>query len=658
MAATKVFPTVQHSMASGTGFSDIPLNETDVVDPLDVKTPIDQSSHQKEAKMLPAIPGSDSLVLGSATTFSEEEEKDSPEMNKSEENKIPSKQPKQRKSVGFAPEPEEDLQEHHRYLEMRKREKLKDNPFWKLPSELAYLDRKDGQHAVDTLPAVKTSKTLKLKDIPDRPTRAIKEISTVNKSTAINFHYSEFKFPLPANRMMVDIQYASVSTLDMTKLSSYTYNISDEKVGLGYNFVGVVSKIGSDYKGSQFLVGTRVFGCTDPAQKKGALQTCIVLSPSDSVIPINDDDFLKVESLDVRLSLKPSSFFAIEDGSQETEEPQKPKEPVKQSKLKLPPKESYEIEDVLTPMAKFATFGALYCRAKQSISAVEDVLRARNTANVLINGADTCLGYTIAQILASSLYSNFLYNLNVYLVVKHQSIPQMEALLSLLGKSDTRRFEIIPFDQPNKDLYLKGETVPIKYREYNLFCLELFEAVLAGKNPLKIPSKEDPRLDLFVDIIGSKKMFQAPVRMEKLLVSRAKQKGLSHLFGENPEPLFLKLMQPKSSGCMYVSYRDFDTPEPTYLVDVLGTSNKSVFSPWSMGWTLAIANLFVNGYTYSEKLELEIRKEWLEEGLQVFKAGELLMKVDKVVDWRNNFRRDIQNIQNYDAEIVFQVEPF
>lgn len=563
---------------------------------------------------------------------------------------------KPRKLVGFAPEPEEDLNEHHRYLEERRREKLRVNPFWKIPAELSYLDRTSTAPKVsDNLPTVKTSKSLKLKDIPDRPTRPVKEISTINNQTIINFHYFEINFPLLPNRIMVDVKYASITTMDMSKLAKYSYNITDSKIGFGYDFVGIVSKIGKGVDSTRFSVGTRVFGVICPSGKRGVLQTCIVVEPSDILIPITDEDYDCLLLLPVRLDSQVDNPFIVDEEALKNDQPKA--EPVqKPSKLKLPPKASYEIEDILTPLAKFCTFGSIYCRAQQALSRVNTTIRLKGNANILINGADTTLGYTLVQTIASSLYSRDLLGFNLVLVVAHKSIPQMEALITHLGASDTRKFNIVSFDKENDDLFVKGEKIPIKYKPLGEFALDVLLAVLAGKEPSSLANPEVSKLDLFVDIVGSKKMFQTPINMAQLPVPNTE--ALSRVFGNDKDVLFLKLMKAKSSGSSYVAYRDFQTPEPTYLTDQKSLANKSIFNPWTVGWTLAVANQFVSKYNYYEAMELEIKPQWVLEALQLVQNGEFRIKVDTVLDWRNNFRRVISKLQQRDSKVVFQIETF
>ena len=568
------------------------------------------------------------------------------------------KKKKPKKLVGFAPEPEEDLREHHKYLEHRKKENSKSNPLGKLPENLAYLyqeSRREGLAVTRPLPPLKTSKNLKLKDIPDRPSRPVKEISVANSRTVMNFHYFEIKFPLPSNMLLVDVLYASVSTLDMGKLIRSTYNLFDEKVGLGYNFVGVVSKAGRNYKLSEFAEGTKVFGVVNPALRKGVLQTCIALGPLDHVVAISEEDFSVVESVEVRFKAVTVDSFAVED-QPETDEPTPPDDDTKHSKLKLPAKASYVIEDVLTPMAKFATFGSLYCRAKQALQTIEKAIQSRRNANVLINGADTCLGFTIMQVLASSLYIRDLLSFHVIAVVQNKNCARIQALISQLGPSNTRRFTIVRFDEVNGDLYLRGEVVPIKYKNTADFTFDVVQAVLADHRTPATRSNADPRLDLFVDIIGSRKMFQVSKKLCE--IPSLNNETVLSVFSKEKEPLYMILMKPKSSGCAYVAYRDFHTPEPTYLMDPLSSETKTLLNPWSYGWALGIANLFVSRYNYYEKNELEARSEWLREALQLVRNGELKMVVDKVVDWRNNFRREISRMQATDGCIVFKIETF
>lgn len=556
-----------------------------------------------------------------------------------------------RKFVGFAPEPQDDLLEHHRYLEKRRKEKLKENPFWKIPSEFAYLDRSEkASKAVDTLPATKTSKSLKFDDVPDRARRAVKEISTVNRSTVINFHYFQIRYPLLPNQIMVEVSFASLSSMDITKLNKYSYNISDEKVGLGYDFVGIVSKIGRNVDPSKFNVGTKVFGLLNPALRKGALQTCIVVNPSDILILIDEETFSSLKDMDARFNASSAQPFAIDDGENASQEPQT----LKETKLKLPSKELYDVPDVLTPMAKFCTFGSIYCRAKQALATVDTCIQTRGNVNILINGADTTLGYTMIQILASSIYSRTLLAFNIILVVRQESISQTNAMVSYLGESNMRRFSVISFNEVNDKFYLKGEAVPFTCKLPDNFATEIFQAVLAGKEPHNNTNSYNVKLDLFVDIIGSKKMFQGSVDMSRICGSD----DFISTFGKEIEPLLLKLMKPKTSGCAYVSYKDFQAPEPTYLIDILAPPARPFFNIWSTGWTLAIANQFVSHYTYYNKLELEVKAVWVKEGFTLLLQRELRMKVDKVADWRNDFRKEIAHLRHQDGTVVFKIEAF
>lgn len=588
--------------------------------------------------------------------------------------------PKKRKSVGFAPEPEEDLKEHHKYLEERKKEKLKTNPFWKIPAELSYLEpRQEGPKPLPALPQVtKPKKTKKFEDLKDLPTRAVKEISVVNKNTPLNFYYHEIGIPVGNDRILVDVKYAALSSFDISKLSKYLINLTNTRVGLGFDFVGEIVATGSNFDGHpDFKIGTTVFGVTNPYERKGALQTLVIINPNDIIVPVSSEMLQKMENIDVNLVFSTSSPFSIdEDNTQSTSssdlflsdgEDEGPK-PVSTTTLKPIKQDPFKIDGELPALARFGVFAAQFCRAKQALDLMDSVFQRQGKANILINGADTCLGYTLIQILNSSLYRDTLQAFNIILVVSECEVAKTEALVTRLGSGGMRKFHVISYDVENTDLRLKGEKLPVCYKKPQFFASEVLNCLFepfTDFNAINKSNIKEAKLDLFVDIIGSKKMFQKAFDLKDLDDGNFPFKahiasGLkaSSLLGVGKEPLFTRILKPKNLGSAYVSYCKFTLAEPSYLIDKLvDYSLKSVFDPWSMRWSSDLANQLTK-YNYYEKFDLEIRKTWVHEGLQLVLNGELKMHIEDFVDWRTNFRNFVDKIKKHDGQVVFKVEPF
>lgn len=581
--------------------------------------------------------------------------------------------PKKKKSVGFAPEPEQDLKDHHRYLDQRKRDKLQANPFWKIPAELSHLEqRREGPKPLPKLPtAIKPRKAKKFEDMKDLPTRAVKEISVVNRNTALNFSYHDVNIPVDADKILVDVKYASLSSLDLSKISKYALNVSKTRIGLGYDFVGEISLLGANYRDHpSYKIGQVVYGVTNPRDRKGSLQTLLVVDGRDVIVPIDPADIEKLGDIDLELShslkspyiidesevlIPPSASTTLEGGAT----------PASYNPKKV---EAYQITEALPAMGKLCVFSSNFCRAMQSLEIVHSKLVKQGLANVLINGADTNLGRTIAQILTSSVYSDILHKLNVILVVLNVNVASMNEFVDSLGSGGLRKLHIVPFDVQNTDLVLPGETIPIAYKSPSLFASDILEKLfnfLPESESIE-GNVENIKLDLFVDIIGSRKLFQQPLDFKLLDELNAPWKArlgqgskVSTLLGAGKQPLFTRILQPKNTGSAYVSYCKFDLSEPSYEVDKLADhSAKSMFDPWSMKWSSNIANLFVAKYNYYEKMDLDIKQQWVKNALQLVLQGELKMRIDAFIDWRSNSRGHIENLKKRDGQVVFRIENF
>lgn len=621
--------------------------------------------------------------------------------------------PKRKKSVGFAPEPVEDLKEHHQYLKNKNEQNLQSNPFWKIPPELSYLQKKaEGPKPLQLAvkPKAAKKKNINLDDMRDLPTRAVKEVSVVNRNTSINFFYHEIEIPVGPDRILVDVKYVSLSSFDLTKPYLYPVNMSDVRIGLGYDYVGEVVGVGSKYKGSEvFKVGTKVFGVTSPVARKGSLQTLVIVNPNDIVIPLTGDDIERIDKIDVSAFLA-TAAFAIDDSpansgassasselfsdneqaettevagntknldsadgssadggplGQPQETPAAPETRSSKATSKTTRKDPYAITEAPPALAKYATFAASYCRAKQALQNVEPLFRKQKSATIIVNGGDTELGRTIVQVVASLAYS-FLEKFNVILVVLEEKKTETEKFASRFSRGASK-VQVVTFDLRNEDLILPGERVPINYKKPAFFASEIIDALVAGIDMASNVDKAtflDAKADLFVDVVGSKKMFQKDV--DFLVLDGASfpftqrlSPGLTatSVIGRSKGPLFLRVLKPKPTGSAFVSFCKFTLSEPSYKVDKLANTSSGLLNPWALKWGASLANLALS-YNYYEKFAFETKEEWVLEAKELVLKNELKVRIDHVVDWRSNFRHYADGLKDHDGHVLFRIEEF
>jgi len=352
------------------------------------------------------------------------EPEDTKEESQSEPSKLPAEKNEiktnRKKSVGFAPAPE-DLKEHHEDLRKKEEEKRKSNPFQRIPPELSYLQKKpEPPKPLNAFTPHSTKpRRRQLKELGDLRNMPIKEISVQNKETELNFNYPTIHLPIQSHHILVDVKFGSLNSFDLAKINSYILNLSNTKVGLGYEFSGKVIEVGANYQ-SEFAVGDIVFGCTNSIDRKGALSSSLVINPTKDVLIAVDDNVLqKVENVNIELSFKnvtEDGTFEINSTSSSSlnSEAQGTKEPTDlRNKLA-----DLTIDEHLPPLAKLSTFPVLYCRAKQALDHSNAVFQGTGKANILINGADTNLGFTILQLLNSSVYSTILNEMNLILTIR------------------------------------------------------------------------------------------------------------------------------------------------------------------------------------------------------------------------------------------------
>lgn len=588
------------------------------------------------------------------------------------------KEANRKKSVGFAPAPEEDLKEHHDVLKKKEEQKRKGNSFHNIPPELSYLQKKPDApkplHS-STSNTPPSSRRRMLKELGDLRNMPIKEISLQNKETELNFNYPTVHLPIRAHHMLVDTKFGSLNSFDLAKVNNYILNLSDTKVGLGYEFSGKVIEVGAKYQ-SEFAVGDNVFGCTNSLSRKGALSTSLLINPTKDVLISVDDKLLeKLGDVDIELSFK----NAPEDGNFEissTSSSSLDSEPIAKQPTNLHNKlAGFTLQEELSPLAKLSTFPVLYCRAKQALDHSNAIFESTGKANILINGADTNLGFTILQLLNSSAYSAVLNEMNLILTIREKSFDKMTNLVNHFTKgkyfdpSRRKRIHLVTFDMENEDLVLPGEKVPMNYKKPELFASDVLNALFGdAEEQINKDNAINHKLDLIIDLVGCKKFLQTlSIRYKKLetlslpyLSKFSSDSSLSQVLKANTkEPFLMKLLKPKSYGSCFVSCCKFNLSFPSYNIDELfdySTNNVSL-NPWSMKWSSSLANSLTN-YYYFEELSLRIKKAWILEGLNLLVEDELKFRIDDFIDWRNNFKKCIKSLKKDDGKVVFKIEDF
>ncbi|KAI5950217.1 hypothetical protein KGF57_004384 [Candida theae] len=479
----------------------------------------------------------------------------------------PTNRPK-KKSVGFAPPPEEDLREYHKYLKQKEEAELKSSPFHKIPAELAYLEKRNMQtpppKPIDQTPKpAKPNSRLRVSDLPDLSKLKffdIKDLSVQNKETELQFHYTTIDLPPASGSVIVDIKYGSLNSFDLSKINQYLLNMSKVKVVLGYEFAGVVTYVGSSMQ-KKFSVGDYVFGLIDPTSRRGALSSSQIIYPGrDVLVKVSEEVLNQLEDIEIDLGANDDNKAFDVGEDEEEEEPTKPVETkdtesadstaaaeagaaAAAEKTKGPEDAAKDTEgpelkdstkskvtdpsvddlvsktskstlesknEKLPPLAKLSAISLLYNRAKQMLQP----LNTKNKkVNILINGADTDIGLTIIQVLLAEYQFEFL---SLILVIREKSSEYMDQLVARFEKkyydpTKIRRIKSIPFDVVNDGLYFPGERVPISYKKPDFFATEVIDALLVPHSNELIDASNvnEYKLDLFVDLIGCKKYFQS-----------------------------------------------------------------------------------------------------------------------------------------------------
>ncbi|RLV92405.1 hypothetical protein JA1_003204 [Spathaspora sp. JA1] len=570
-----------------------------------------------------------------------------------------------KKSVGFAEAPIEDLQQHHKILRQKEEEKKKSSSFHKIPPELAYLEKKNlgqGPKQISPKPpSVPSFNRTKLSDLPDLKNLKyfdVKDISVQNKETELQFHYSQIDLPPAADSVIVDVKYGSLNSLDLAKINQYLLNLSNVKVGLGYEFSGVVNYVGANMS-SKFSIGDFVVGAIDPSARRGALSTCQLVHPGrDVLIKVDEETLNQLNNIDIELKFNVNEQFEIDSDEESRELEQQ----LLQQQNK-PKKGTFPVENTIPPLGKISTFPVLYNRAKQLLQYLS---AGTNRANILINGADTTVGLTLIQVLLSEYQFS---SMNLLCVIRESSSKYMEQAVNYFSKkyydpSADKQLTLIPFDIVNDDLIFPGEKVPIVYKKPNYFAIEIIDALLNNDHgSIDTSNINDYKLDSIIDLIGCKKYFQeTSIKLHEIetlnLPFKSKMNAsLESLFGKEKEPFLVKILKPKKFGSSLVSGCNFNIEKPSYNINELSAVTTEILNPWSSKWS---SNLFNNWttYNYYDEIQLKIKQEWCNQGLELLLANQLKFKIDHYIDWRNDYKQYVNQLKLNDGKVVFKVEDF
>ncbi|MDC6271136.1 hypothetical protein PP707_02440, partial [Acetobacter pasteurianus] len=591
--------------------------------------------------------------------------------------------------------PVEDLREHHAAIKKKEEAELKSSPFHRIPPELAYLEKKNAApppKPVDASQQQDTKKTkqkqlrpnshFRLSDLPDLSKLKffdVKDISVQNKETELQFHYTTIDLPPSSDSVIVDVKYSSLNSFDLSKINQYLMNFSNVKVGLGYEFAGVITNVGSS-TGKKYAVGDFVFGMIDPSSRRGALSTSQLVYPGrDVLIKVDEETMKKIEKVDINLiGVEQNKQFKVDDGEDEQEQAQAQEQGQEQGQVEADGDEGLDnvtsqvgqlsLNEDMPPLAKLSAISLLYNRAKQMLQYLN---KKSKSANILINGGDTNIGITVTQILLSQ-YPNLDY-INLILVIRDKSQSYMEQLVAYFNKkyydpSRTKRIKCITFDMFNDGLFFPGERVPVAYKKPDFFATEVIDALLVPRDSQQLINESninDYKLDLFIDLIGCKKYFQSTstklheIESLNLPFKQNILVSIEKLFqGSTKLPFLTRILKPKKYGSVVVSGCKFYLREPSYNIDkLIDFTEQGVTNPWTKGWTSSLLNTWTT-YYYYEEIYLKIKPSWCQEALQLVLDEQLKFKVDHIIDWRKDYKKYVKQLREDDGKVVFKVEDF
>lgn len=249
------------------------------------------------------------------------------------------------------------------------------------------------------------------------------------------------------------MKYGGLNSIDVAKIHRYRLNLSNVKVGLGYEFSGVVTNVGANYT-SKFAEGDVVYGLVEVSSRRGALSSSQIIYPSrDVVIKIDQEKLDKLDEMNIDITNMDSheSFQVGEDAEDDGASTNDSQNSTGSAK------------DV-PALAKLCSFPLLYNCAKQLLKYLKI---KNNQANILINGGDTNIGLTIIQLLLGSYNLDYL---NLIVIVRDHTQAHMEKLIEQLQEkfkdpASIKRVRCISFDSVNEELVFPAEVVLTTYKK-------------------------------------------------------------------------------------------------------------------------------------------------------------------------------------------------
>ena len=177
-----------------------------------------------------------------------------------------------------------------------------------------------------------------------------------NKETELQFHYTTINLPPSSDSVIVDIKFGGLNVLDYAKINQYVLNLSNVKVGMGYEFSGVITNVGSSMA-KNYSVGDYVFGLIDPTSRRGSLSSSQLIYPNrDVLIKVDEETLNKLHQIDININTAGvGKDFQIEEDEQSSTTPEEDSK----DEVSATSRKNSEPHSTLPPLAKLCSFP--YC---------------------------------------------------------------------------------------------------------------------------------------------------------------------------------------------------------------------------------------------------------------------------------------------------------
>ena len=151
----------------------------------------------------------------------------------------------------------------------------------------------------------------------------VKNISVQNKETELQFHYTTINLPPSSDSVIVDIKFGGLNALDYAKINQYVLNLSNVKVGMGYEFSGVITNVGSSMA-KNYSVGI-MFWVNRPYIKTWIIIIKSIDLPNrDVLIKVDEETLNKLHQVDININTAGvGKDFQIEEDEQSSTTPKK-----------------------------------------------------------------------------------------------------------------------------------------------------------------------------------------------------------------------------------------------------------------------------------------------------------------------------------------------